>query len=106
MASAQTLQGTVSCNALSAISMSLSEGSILSGDVEIEDGGEVNLSLDSSTWTATADSTVTALTGVEFTGGQATNVDAQDGVSITCASINGDTGVSYTLASGGTLTAQ
>ena len=59
-ASAQTLEGTVSCNALSAISMSLSDGSTLSGDVQIETGGEVNLYLESSTWTATADSTVTA----------------------------------------------
>jgi hypothetical protein len=105
-ASAQTLEGTVSCNALSAISMSLSDGSTLSGAVLIEDGGEVNLSLDSgSTWTATADSTVTALTGVESSGDQAINVDAKEGVTITCTSINGNTGVSYALASGGTLTA-
>jgi hypothetical protein len=105
-ASAQVLSGTVSCNRLSAISMSLSDGSSLSGAILVEEGGEVNLSLDSSTWTATADSVVMALDGVAFSGGRPANVDAQSGVTITCASINGETGVTYALVSGGTLIAQ
>lgn len=105
-ASAQALEGTVSCNQLSTISMSLLDGSTLSGAILVEEGGEVNLSLDNSIWAVTADSTVKALDGVEFSGGTATNVDAESGVTITCESINAETGVSYELASGGILTAQ
>jgi hypothetical protein len=76
----QVLNGTVSCNELSSMDITLSSASTLSGAVEIEDGGEVKVTLEdsstltgainadnctgsasltldaSSSWTATADS--------------------------------------------------
>jgi hypothetical protein len=102
----QALEGTVSCNQLSSIDITLSGTSTLSGDVVIEQGGQVTVALeDSAQWTATADSYVDALEGVELSGGVPTNVDAQSGVTITYASGSGLSG-DYTLASGGQLVAE
>ena len=102
------LDGIVSCNELSSIDMTLLGTSTLSGAVEIENGGEVSITLaDSATWTAASDSSVTSLNGVTLSGDTPTNVDADAGVVIyydnaTDADGNALTG-SYTLASGGML---
>jgi hypothetical protein len=102
----QELEGTVSCNKLSGIDMSLSGTSTLSGDVVVEEGGQVNVALaDDAKWTATGDSKVDELEGVEFSGGVPTNVDAPSGVTITYASGSGLSG-DYTLASGGKLVSE
>ncbi len=104
----QVLSGTVSCNELSAIDMTLSGTSTLWGAVEIEDGGEVTITLaDSAKWTAAGDSYVTSLDGITFSGATPTNVDADSGVviyydSATDADGNALSGT-YTLTSGGTL---
>jgi hypothetical protein len=60
---------------------------------------------DNAQWTATGDSYVDALEGVELSGGVPTNVDAQSGVTITYASGSGLSG-DYTLASGGQLVSE
>jgi hypothetical protein len=104
----QVLAGTVSCNELSSIDMTLLGSSTLSGAVEIEEGGEISLTLaDSAVWTAAGDSYVTSLNGIMFSGDTPTNVDAGSGVviyydSATDANGNALSGT-YTLASGGTL---
>ncbi|MCB9421733.1 MAG: hypothetical protein H6667_18175 [Ardenticatenaceae bacterium] len=104
----QVLNGTVSINELSSINMTLSGTSTFLGAVEIEEGGEVSITLeDSAVWTATSESYVTSLNGITFSGNTPTNVDAGSGVviyydSATDAVGNALTG-SYTLASGGTL---
>jgi hypothetical protein len=104
----QALSGTVSCNELSSMDITLSGSSTLSGAVEIEDGGEVTITLeDSAVWTAADDSYVTSLDGIMFSGDTPTNVDADFGVviyfdSATDADGNALTDT-YTLSSGGTL---
>ena len=104
----QVLNGTVSCNELSSIDITLFGSSTLSGAAEIEDGGEVSITLeDSAVWTATGDSYITSLDGITFSGDSPTNVDADSGVviyfdSATDADGNALTGT-YTLPSGGTL---
>jgi hypothetical protein len=104
----QVLNGTVSCNELSSIDITLSGTSTISGAVEIEDGGKVSITLeDSAVWTAAGDSYVTSLDGITFSGDTPTNVDAVSGVviyydSATDADGNALIGT-YTLPSGGTL---
>lgn len=95
----QVLEGTVSCNELSSIDMTLSGTSDLEGAVEIESGGEVNLTLeDSSTWTATGDSYVDALNGDNLPAA----IDAAGSVTIYYDSSDTLTG-NHTLSSGGQL---
>ena len=104
----QALNGTVSCNELSSIDITLSGTSVLSGAVEIEDGGEVTITLEGSAlWTAAGNSNITSIDGITFSGTTPTNVDADSSVVIyydnaTDADGNVLTG-SYTLSSGGTL---
>jgi hypothetical protein len=104
----QVLNGTVSCNEISSIDLTLTGSSTLTGAVEVEDGGAVQITLaDSAVWTATGDSYVTSLDGISFSGDAPTNVDAGAGVVIyyensTDADGNALSGT-YTLPSGGTL---
>jgi hypothetical protein len=104
----QVLNGTVSCNELSSIDITLLGSSVLSGAVEIEDGGEVSITLeDDAVWTAAGNSYITSLDGITLSGDTPTNVDANSGVVIyydnaTDADGNALSG-SYTLSSGGRL---
>lgn len=104
----QVLNGIVSCNELSSMDIILSGSSTLSGAVEIEDGGDVKITLeDSAIWTAASNSYVTSLNGITFSGDTPTNVDAGSGVVIYYDSAmdaggNALSGI-YTLTSGGTL---
>jgi hypothetical protein len=108
----QELEGTVSCNELSSIDITLSGTSTFQGDVEIEtdggDSGEVTITLeDDAEWTASGDSYVTSLNGIAFSGSTPTNVDADAGVVIYYDGATNSSGTSlngtYTLSSGGTL---
>ncbi|MGD8835048.1 MAG: hypothetical protein PVJ19_08915 [Desulfobacteraceae bacterium] len=108
----QELEGTVSCNELSSIDITLSGTSTFQGDVEIEtdksDSGEVTITLeDDAEWTASGDSYVTSINGIAFSGSTPTNVDADSGVVIYYDSATNSSGTSlngtYTLSSGGTL---
>jgi hypothetical protein len=102
----QELQGTVSCNNLSNIDITLSGTSTLTGDVVIEDGGQVNVTLeDDANWIATGASYVTSIDGVELSGSTTTNVDGADTVYYDSATDNSGNPLSgtYNLPGGGTL---
>jgi hypothetical protein len=102
----QKLEGTVSCNNLSSIDITLSGTSTLSGDVVIENGGQVNLSLeDDAKWTATGASYVTSLDGVVLSGTEATNVNSADTIYYDGATDNNGNPLSgtYDLPGGGAL---
>jgi hypothetical protein len=104
----QVLEGTVSCNELSSIDMTLLGASAFSGAVEIEDGGEVTITLkDSAVWTAAGNSYVTSLDGITFSGDTPANVDAGSGVVIyydSATDADGNTLTdTYSLPNGGTL---
>jgi hypothetical protein len=115
-ATGQTLEGTVSCNELSTISMTLKDSedgktaSSLTGDVVIEDGGNVNISLEgNSNWTVTGASEVTSLDGVILSGTTATNISgSSSSVVVSCDSAEDDSGSTiangtYSLTGGGSL---
>ncbi|MGD9222676.1 MAG: right-handed parallel beta-helix repeat-containing protein [Desulfobacteraceae bacterium] len=102
----QELEGTVSCNNLSSIDITLSGTSTLSGDVVIEQGGQVTLALeDDAQWTATGESYVTSLDGVVISGSTAKNVDSTDTIYYESAtdSSGNDLSGTYDLSAGGTL---
>jgi len=105
----QTLSGNIIlCDTASSLALAL-DNSTLVGAIDTQDlGGTRTVALDSaSTWTATANSHLTTLTGVALTSGVPTNVDAATGITITCSSATSANAVAlsgtYALASGGTL---
>jgi hypothetical protein len=112
----QAMVGDFIVDSYGNITAALSDGSSLVGAIDSDnstnlngsgetEGGYVSLTLDStSTWTATADSWVDELEGVELSGGVPVNVDAASGVTIYYGSGTGLSG-SYTLSSGGQLQA-
>jgi len=108
-ASNQTLSGSIIlCDTSSTLALTLTN-STLSGAIDsLNIGGSRTLSLDStSSWTASANSHLTSLSGIVLNAGVPSNVDATSGVTITCASMKDSSGntltATYTLSSGGTL---
>ena len=104
----QVLSGHIECDENSVIDLLLSDGSNLEGAVDTNDEGDVSLTLNGeSIWTATADSYVSELMGVVFSGSTPANIDAASGVTIFYSSMTDENGNilsgTYTLASGGTL---
>ena len=99
----QDLSGDILADAVSSASVSLSEGSTLSG-------ATTNAALaldDTSTWSVTGDSTLTTLEGAVIADGTVTNITG-NGFTVTCdASLEANAalaGGTYTLTGGGTLT--
>jgi hypothetical protein len=109
LATAQTMSGDVTLDAISTVSFTLSDGSTLIGTVNGDDGGgTVAMVLDdTSTWTLTGDSYVTTIDGLAITGTSVTNVIGNghtlfyDASGAANSSLGGGT---YTLSGGGTLT--
>lgn len=108
IADAQTLNGDFVADAISTLTLTLSDGSALTGAINadaVADRTSVTLD-DSSTWTLTADSYVTSLSGAQIDGSSISNIvgngfnvyyDATDAANST---FNGGT---YTLVNGGSL---
>ena len=99
----QALAGTVSCNAKSSMTLTLSGSSAFAGDIVVESGGDVALTLeDDATWVAAADSVLQSLVAPALSA-----VDGEAGVTIQCdgAEIAGEAlaSGSHALASGATL---
>ena len=108
LADGQTLTGNFVADKISSITATLQNGSALTGAINTEKiAKEINLTLDvSSTWTVTADSTISCLTNPDGISGAAiTNITGNDHTvyydKSLCTALNGQT---YTLTGGGTLT--
>ena len=102
----QTLTGDVVVDAISAASLTLSEGSAWTGAINAaRTAGTTTVTLDaSSTWTLTADSTVTTLKGAVVAGTTVTNIVSHGHTIRYGPASPGLGGKTYTLAGGGTLT--
>ncbi len=62
-ADAQTLNGNVTCDSISTISLNLKNKTVFTGSIDSENTGDVTVTLDSSSkWNVTGDSYVTAIT--------------------------------------------
>ncbi len=62
-ADAQTLNGNVTCDSISTVSMNLKNKTVFTGSADAENTGDVTIALDeTSTWNVTADSYITAIT--------------------------------------------
>ncbi len=108
VADAQTLNGDFMADAISTLNITLSNGSSLTGAVNADaaaDSASVTLD-DASTWTLTADSHVTSISGAQIDGSSVTNIvgngfnmyyDATD------AANSALTGGTYSLVNGGSL---
>lgn len=107
-ATGQKLSGNIVTDKISAVTLNLKSGSNLTGAINTANTAKsVIVALDStSSWTVTANSSVTALTGARISGGTITSItgnghtvtyDASDSAN---SSLGGKT---YTLAGGGTL---
>jgi hypothetical protein len=106
IADAQTLNGNLKADSLSAIIATLQNGSTLTGAVNAENSAKsMTLTLDAtSTWNVTADSYVTSLNGAGVSGETVTNI-VGNGFTIyydmaACPDLNGQT---YALSGGGYL---
>jgi hypothetical protein len=101
----ETLTGSILTDSTSSATVVLKQGSTLKGRIN-----KAALTLDStSTWTVTADSTLTSLTGAEISGSKITNITG-NGHTVyydkDLAANKALGGKTYTLAGGGTLVAQ
>jgi hypothetical protein len=106
-ADSQTLGGSITADNISAVTITLQNGSALTGAINSAHTAKAaNLILDaSSTWTVTADSYLTCLTTPSIAGDSITNITG-NGHTVTydataCPALDGKT---YTLNGGGTLT--
>ena len=108
-ASGQTLSGNVVADKISTVTLTLKSGSALTGAIDTANTAKsVAVALDAtSTWTVTANSNLTSLTGAVINGSTITNIIG-NGHTITYdagSSANSSLGAkTYTLAGGGTLT--
>lgn len=107
IADGQTLYGNMVADKISTITLTLQNGSALTGALNAEHTAQaVNLTLDaSSTWNVTADSYITCLTDPAISGTTISNITG-NGHTVyydpnTCTELGGQT---YTLNRGGTLT--
>ncbi|MBQ5316827.1 MAG: hypothetical protein J6I96_04665 [Oscillospiraceae bacterium] len=65
-AAKQTLDGSITCDEISSVSLSLTSSSVFTGAVDTADTGDVSVSLDgTSVWNVTADSYVTVLNNTD-----------------------------------------
>ncbi len=106
VADSQTLNGNLVADNLSTLTITLQNGSTLTGAVNAENTAKsATLTLDSSsTWNVTADSYLSCLNGAAISGTSITNI-VGNGFTVTydpnsCPALNGQT---YTLSGGGTL---
>lgn len=106
VADSQTLNGNLVADNLSTLTVTLQNGSVLTGAVNTENiAKSVALTLDtSSTWNVTADSHLSCLNGAVISGTSITNI-VGNGFTVTydpnsCPALNGQT---YALSGGGTL---
>lgn len=105
-ADAQTLNGNFVADKISTLTISLQNGSKLTGAINAENSAKAaNLTLDSSsTWIVTTDSYLTCLTGATISGTSITNITGNNHTvyynSSACSALGGKT---YTLNGGGTL---
>ena len=107
VADAQTLSGDLAADNISSISVTLQNGSSLTGAINAENtANEINLILDSSsTWTVTADSYLSFLTDPDGISGTSITNIIGNGYTVyynatLCTELGGQT---YTLSGGGTL---
>jgi hypothetical protein len=106
-ADTQTLAGDMSADAISTITVSLQNGSSLTGSINTENTAKaVNLGLDaSSRWTVMADSNLTCLSDAGISGANIANIIGNGHTVFYnaggCTALNGQT---YDLSGGGTLT--
>lgn len=106
VADSQTLNGNLAADKLSILTVTLQNGSTLTGAINAENTAKsATLTLDSgSTWNVTADSHLSCLNGAVISGTNITNL-VGNGFTVTydanaCPTLNGQT---YTLSGGGTL---
>jgi hypothetical protein len=105
-ADSQALAGDLMADASSTIQLTLANGSSLTGCINGSGSAKsVSLALDaSSTWSVTADSHLTSLSGAGISGATVTNITGNGHTvyydSASCPALGG---LTYTLAGGGTL---
>lgn len=106
IADAQTLNGNLEADNLSTITLSLQNGSTLTGAIDAGHSAKsVTVTLDSSSaWNVTANSYVTCLNGAALSGDTVTNI-VGNGFTVyydaaSCPALNGQT---YSLSGGGAL---
>lgn len=107
-ADGQSLTGELVADAISSISLTLQNGSTLTGSINADNSAKaVNLALDtSSTWNVTADSYLTCLNDADGISGTTVSNIVGNGHTVyydtsACSALNGQT---YTLSGGGSLT--
>jgi hypothetical protein len=106
-ASKQTLAGSVVVDKISTATLTLANGSRLTGAINTANTAKkITLTLDStSSWTVTANSYVTVLSGLTISGSTVTNITGNGHTVYYSTSANPTLGgKTYTLAGGGTLT--
>lgn len=109
VADTQILSGNVLADAISSVSLFLTNGSKLTGSVDAENSAKsANVSLDAtSTWNVTADSHVDTLSGLEISGNTVNNVVGNGHTVYYSSSSNSALGgKEYYLSGGGKLVAE